>query len=234
MPIQLTGFNHDGNHVVTLTGEALPKYPRLPAPPDCKINLLDEDFNKLKKAFLRFMRAINANEKVGNISLNFNYSNSELNIKAKIPIEDNVKLLALEMRPFFLEEDPLCFNKILSLRSFGGKTECIRPCLKQHRLRWENSEFGGKATIVMNGKALDTDAVVRAWFNSDFFHTESKKTEELSLEELISLFGDNDYAITLLAQHMMASLQVINEFFEDINKVSSQFKEWEAGIAFGK
>lgn len=226
MRIQIRCLDKDGNYITTLTGEALPQYPRLPAPPDCKVCLLDDDFERLRRAFLRFTRAIEARQHVGSISMEL--GGTEFTAKKK-PRHADVKVLALEMRPFFLEKDSLSFTKLLALRSLGG-TECLRPCLKRHRARWENSAFEGRMSIAVNDKPLDTTAVVRAWFNDDFFHSESSRAEELSLDDLISHMGGEEQAITLLTHHMIESLRVIAEFFNDIYGACSLFAEWAATV----
>lgn len=225
MRIQIRCLDQNGNYITTLTGEALPLHPRLPAPLDCRVPLLsDDDFDRLKRAFLRFTRAIEARQHVGDISMSFGNAKAEATRK---PRDADVKVLALEMRPFFLEKDPLSFTKLLALRSLGG-TESLRPCLKQHRARWENSAFGSRMSVAVEGKQLNTTAVVRAWFNGDFFHSESDRTDEISLDELTSHMGGREQAMTLLTHHMIESLRVIAEFFNDIYAVSPQFSEWAA------
>lgn len=226
MRIQIRCLDQNGNYITTLTGEALPLHPRLPAPSDCEVHLSDDDLDRLKRAFERFTRAVEARQHVGDVGMNFGATEIAA---TKKPRHMDVKVLALEMRPFFLEKDSLSFTKLLALRSLGG-TECLRPCLKRHRTRWDNSAFEGRMTIAVGGRPLNTTAVVRAWFNDDFFHSESDRPDELSLDELISHMGGEEQAITLLTHHMIDSLRVIAEFFNDIYGASSAFAEWAATV----
>lgn len=85
-------------------------------------------------------------------------------------------------------------------------------------------------TIRVEGKLLNTNAVVRAWFNDDFFHSESERADELSLGDLISHMGGEEQAITLLTHHMIEALRVIAEFFDDIYNTSAQFADWAATV----
>lgn len=226
MKIQIRCVDEHGNYIRTLTGEALPLHPRLAAPVDYQVALADEDFSRLKRAFLRFTRSVEARQAVGDIGLAFN--NGQL-LASKRPRHSDVKVLAMEMRPFFLEKDPLCFTKLLSLRSLGA-AEDLRPCLRQHRLRWENSAFEGRMSMAVNGANLNTSAVVRAWFNDDFFHSESERANELSLAQLVSNAGGEEHAMSLLTHHMIESLRVVAEFFQDIYNVSDEFRAWSATV----
>ncbi|MNM63063.1 hypothetical protein D3C81_744210 [compost metagenome] len=226
MQIQIRCVDQDGNIIRTFVAEALPLYPRLPAPDDCRVVLVESDFERLKKAFLRFSRAIEARREVGDIGLSFQNGQP---FATKRPHLSSVKLLALEMRPFFLEKDSLSFMKLLALRSLGG-VEGLRPCLKRHRLRWENSAFEGRMTLAIDEKTLNTTSVVRAWFNDDFFHSESERGDELSLGELKSSMGGEDQAVCLLTHHMIESLRVIGEFFQDVYQASEVFAEWAATV----
>lgn len=175
---------------------------------------------------MRFTRATEARQVVGDIGMAFN--NGQV-VATRKPRHSDVKVLALEMRPFFLEKDPLNFPKLLSLRSLGA-TESLRPCLKRHRLRWENSAFEGRMSMAVDGTTLNTTAVVRAWFNGDFFHSESEKIDELSLDKLISHMGGEEQAMSLLTHHMIESLRVVAEFFQDAYDASPQFSEWAATV----
>ncbi|HEL3171251.1 hypothetical protein [Stenotrophomonas maltophilia] len=226
MKIQIRCLDEHGNYVRTLTAEALPLHPRLVAPVNCQLNLTDDDFKRLMRAFLRFTRSIEARQAIGDIGLAF--SNGQL-LASKMPRHSDVKVLAMEMRPFFLEKDPLCFTKLLSLRSLGAK-EDLRPCLRQHRLRWEHSAFEGRMSMTVDGTTLNTSAVVRAWFNDDFFHSESNRASELSLVQLVSNAGGENQAMSLLTHHMIESLRVISEFFQDIYAVSSEFRAWSTTV----
>lgn len=226
MRIQIRCLDEHGNYVRTLTAEALPLHARLVAPSDFKLSLADEDFNRLKRAFLRFTRSIEARQVIGDIGIGLN--NGRIQAKT-VPKHSAVKVLALEMRPFFLEKDPLCFTKLLSLRSLGAE-KAFRPCLKRHRLRWENSAFEGRMSMAVDGTTLDTTAVVRAWFNDDFFHSESERINELSLNQLISHMGGEEEAMSLLTHHMIESLRVVAEFFNDLYDVSTEFAEWAATV----
>lgn len=226
MRIKIRCLDQHGNYIGTLAAEALPPHPRLPAPSGCHLSLADEDFNRLKRAFLRFTRSIEARQVIGDIGMAFNNGQVQA---TRMPLPSGVKVLALEMRPFFLEKDPLCFTKLLSLRSLGAE-ETLRPCLKRHRLRWENSAFEGRMSMAVDGTTLNTTAVVRAWFNDDFFHSESERADELSLNQLISHMGGEEQAMSLLTHHMIESLRVIAEFFQDVYDVSTQFSEWAATV----
>lgn len=226
MQIRIKCLDRHGNYIGTLTGQALPRYPRLPAPEEFSVQLAEDDFKRLQRAFLRFTRAVEARQNVGSISTSL--TGAEI-VATKVAKHTEVKVLALEMRPFFLEKDPLSFTKLLSLQSIG-KVESLRPCLKRHKLRWINSAFEGRMTIEVNDKTLDTSAVVRAWFNDDFFHSESDRAGELALGELISTMGGEEQAITLLTHHMIESLRVIGEFFNDIYQTSPEFSGWVATV----
>lgn len=84
--------------------------------------------------------------------------------------------------------------------------------------------------MAVDGTTLNTTAVVRAWFNDDFFHSESERADELSLNQLISHMGGEEQAMSLLTHHMIESLRVIAEFFQDVYDVSTQFSEWAATV----
>ena len=226
MKLKIKCHDMHGNYIGTVSGEALPLHVVIPAPADCKVLLSQNDVERLQRAFLRFDRAMRARQALGNISLTFTSAGFQA---ASQPEPATVKLLALEMRPFFLEKDPLFFEKLISLKSLGA-AECIRPCLKSHRRRWKDSAFGGRMMISVGGQPLDTLNVVKAWFNHDFFHTESQNPDELSLEGLIGYLGGEEQAITLLAHHLVESLRVIAEFFNNVYATSELFGEWAASV----
>ncbi len=136
-----------------------------------------------------------------------------------------LKALAVEARPFFLNDDQLFFPALVKLKSFAQVAELARE-FRQHTKRWNTSGFNGEMQITAGAHALDVKNVISAWFNSDYFHTGPQKPEEFSLEGLKKSLGGESAAKALLATHLTSSLGVVNEFLKDVMTVNQPFHAW--------
>jgi hypothetical protein len=223
MTFTINMVDASGKVVRVVEGEALPLYERMPPPVGLTIEIDPDDIARLKKGFLRFLRAAHAGHLMGDVSLTFAHN---IGFRAEpAPNTNAVKFFALECRPFFLEKDPLAFSKLLNLRSLTA-AEPFRPSLKRHRQRWENSAFGGVMSVQVNGKKLDTHHVVETWFNCDIFHSEPQRPEEFSLEALFKDMGGEAQAVSILANHLIESVRVLDQFFNDLRVICSDFDVW--------
>ena len=203
--------------------EALPLHERMQPPSGLMIEIPPNDTARAKKGFLRFLRAAHAGHLMGDISLAFDQN---VGFRADPPPNANaVKFFAMECRPFFLEKDPLAFSRLLNLKALTS-VESIRPWLKRHRQRWESSAFGGVMSIHVNGKKLDTHHVVETWFNCDIFHSEPQKPDEFSLEALFKDMGGEAQAVAILANHLIESVRVLDQFFNDLRVICPDFDMW--------
>src|SRR5262245_9503107 len=110
--------------VRTVTGTSRPKIERPPAPVGVHVDLSPDDIVRLEAAVKRLRRAEVARRQVGNVHLEFQQG---VGFRAEPPVSDlAVKALAVEARPFFLNDDPLYFPGLVKLRSFGASPEVAR------------------------------------------------------------------------------------------------------------
>ena len=226
MKLEITAIGPDGS-LRRLQGEALPRFDRPAIPSGLEVELAADDLARLQAGILRLRRAHVANQAVGSFQMDFSVPGG---FEAKAPINElPLKVLALEARPFFLNDDPIYFPALVKLQSFAQFPDLARG-FRMHTKRWRASAFNGTMGITIGGHALDVDTVVSTWFNSDLFHTQLQKPEELSLKELIQMLGGESIAQTLLAAHLTASLGVVNEFFQDVMAVNKPFRAWVEAI----
>jgi hypothetical protein len=226
MKLELNVRGPDGTNQ-TVHGEALPLHDRPIVSPGTTVNLGQADFERLKLATLRLRRCAIALENLGTINLSFSMRQGFV---ADRPINDlMLKALALEARPFFLNDDQLYFQALVKLKSFGVNLELART-FRGHTKRWKTCAFNGVMSMSVEGHTLDTEKVVSTWFNSDLFHTGPMKAEEISLTKLEDMLGGSSQAQAILALHLTSSLSIVKEFLMDVAAISSQFRSWVEGL----
>lgn len=136
----------------------------------------------------------------------------------------SLKALALEIRPFFLTDDLIFFLGLVKLRSFAQVPDVARA-FRSHTKRWNMSAFEGAIGIRIGTVQLDTPTVVAAWFISDYFHSEPQKADQIVLDQLSKAVGGHEQARALLALHLLSSIGVAQEFFDDVGTVNASFGE---------
>jgi hypothetical protein len=204
-------------------GEALPLHDRPVVPPSATVELIAEDRERLQKATDRLRRCSVAQTALGDLHLAFRFPGG---IVVEEPINElMLKALALEARPFFLNDDPLYFLALVKLKSFAANPDVARV-FRGHTKRWKTSAFNGTMGITIGGHKLDVENVVSAWFNSDLFHTGPIKPDELSLAALKEMLGGGSQAQAILALHLTSSLAIVNEFLNDVAAINSPFRIW--------
>jgi hypothetical protein len=225
MKLEFNVKGPDGtNHIVH--GEAFPLHDRPIVSPGTTVELAQEDFERLKLATVRLRRCSIALNNLGNFKLSFSMQQGFV---ADQPINDlMLKALALETRPFFLNDDPLYFLALVKLKSFSANKELART-FRDHTKRWKTCAFNGAMSMSVEGHTLDTEKVVSTWFNSDLFHTGPMKAEEITLTKLESMLGGASQAQAILALHLTSSLSIVNEFLMDVATVSIKFRSWVEG-----
>jgi hypothetical protein len=163
MKLQITAIGPDGSAKV-LQGEALPKFDRPPVPSGLEVGLAAEDLARLQAGVLRLRRAHVANQALGLFQMGFSLPGG---FEAEAPANDlPLKVLALEARPFFLNDDPLYFPALVKLRSFAQFPDLARG-FRMHTKRWKASAFNGVMGVTIGGHALDVDTVVEAFIGKD-------------------------------------------------------------------
>jgi hypothetical protein len=230
MKLKLIISGPDGRKQM-LEGEALPLHERPSVPFGITIDLAPEDYRRLQEAAKRLQRCASATSALGEFQLSFRFPGG---IVSETPINEMMlKVLALEARPFFLNDDPLFFPSLVKLKSFSTNPNLARA-FRGHTKRWKTSAFNGAMNITIGAHPLDVENVVAAWFNSDFFHTGPMKPDALSLSVLKTQLGGDDQARAILGAHLNTSLVIVNEFLTDVEVINNQFKAWRDSIEMPK
>ena len=221
MELKLHGLDAAGNVVQTIPGVALPRHDRLSPPEGTAIVISPVDLETLNKAASRFRQAIVAETDVGSFNFGFTLPGG---FTSNIPLPRGKMLAwATEVRPFFLEKDPLFFGRLKNLPSLTACTD-MHPCLKRHGERWRASAFGGVMNITVGNRTLDLGHVVNTFFNCDFFHSAPQDPTQYSLERLFMDLGGEPQALTVLAIHLNSAMNVVGEFLNDVCAVCPEFR----------
>lgn len=116
----------------------------------------------------------------------------EATFEANTPHVDEVASLALKFRFFFADKEPTQFQKILT--KVRRRVQDEWACGYMEWLAEQYKEAMKASQVSANlGRAVPNRTIIDLWFNSEFFHSDSYKREELidihaTIGEVPSLF----------------------------------------------
>lgn len=100
----------------------------------------------------RLVRCRTAASKLGKTNMNVSVGPDRLvHVTGGDGIDETaLKLLCLEPRPFFPNDEPIYFPSLVKLRSFGSAPDVARA-FRVHTKRWQHAAFEGKMGMKFGG-----------------------------------------------------------------------------------
>ena len=134
-----------------------------------------------------------------------------------IPPEEPFRSLLLTFRLFWAKNEPSNFLYILNLLKRHVDNPDALDVLARLKTRWNQALFGGLMFMSFNDKDLNADAVFDLWLNAHYFHSDSRKQEQL---ERLSKTLSPEFVKFLLANSVTECCRVIAVLEQALQKLS--------------
>lgn len=94
-----------------------------------------------------------------------------LRIESVEPDQDDLQALMVQLRPFFLKQDPVYLERVLRLAIRLMRHEEFRGHLEQVRAQWRHAAQVGPIRLEVNGRHISPSELADMWINGVYFHT---------------------------------------------------------------
>lgn len=123
-------------------------------------------------------------------------ADSGLKFEAELPSEELVAEFLMMFRFFYLNDEPSNFLRILSILSRHADEPEAREAIKATKARWKSALFDTALNLSLNQRPVTASILLDLWFNAHYFHSDAKKTQQLS--ELNKAFSESFSKFMLL------------------------------------
>ena len=96
---------------------------------------------------------------------------SPLRTESVEPDQDDLQALMVQLRPFFLKDDPVYLERTLRLAIRLMRHDEFRSYLENVRQQWRHAAASGPMQLEVNGRDVGARELAELWMNGFYFHT---------------------------------------------------------------
>jgi hypothetical protein len=133
-----------------------------------------------------------------------------------LPNEDSLKSLLVSFRPFYLNNEPSNFNRVINIiKKYCRDTE-IQVIADSYIDGWKHALFNNVIQVSDKDGLITASRIFDLWFNGHYFHSNEDKNEKLqSIKSVIT----EDFAKYLMVDSVYNCIEVIKQIYPGIQKL---------------
>jgi hypothetical protein len=136
--------------------------------------------------------------------------------EATLPPEEQIAEFLMAFRFFYLQKEPTCYLKVLSLLGKHTAQNEAKQALKTFKNQWEGALFKKALQISLNNKPVTASVLMDLWFNAHYFHTDEAKGTEL--EKLTNTFSES-FAKYMLLDGAYEATRLVFKVYDGVHGI---------------
>jgi hypothetical protein len=128
-----------------------------------------------------------------------------LSASATLPSDEEVIVVLHRLRPLILEGEPTYFNRVVNVIARRANSPEMRRGLEALKNLFAGGEFQSMVGIMVEGKAVNSEAMLKTWLNASEYHRDVDKQAEMAqLHEILPTEATRGIFLALVVEKLKA------------------------------
>lgn len=136
-----------------------------------------------------------------------------------LPNEDALKSLILSFRPFYANNEPSNFKKVMNILKRYCRDKEVHETIETYVHDWDHSLLDGAMKITDKKGPITASRLFDLWFNGHYFHSDEDK--DLELNSIKSVITEG-YAKYLMVDSVYNCVKLIRPIYKGIKPLEKK------------